>query len=57
MPSVGISYKAVVQLRLTPGKMSEGRLESNVESGSMVAFRGSTWQERRHKRREDRDRE
>ncbi|KAK9989208.1 hypothetical protein SO802_029447 [Lithocarpus litseifolius] len=47
----------MVQLRLTFGKMSERRSGSHAESGSEGSSRGSSWQEQRHKRREDRDRE
>ena len=54
---MGISYKAVVQLRLMLGKMSERCSGSYAESGSMGSSRGSTWREQRHKRSEDRDRE
>ena len=54
---MGISYKVVVQLRLTLGKMSERHLGSYAESGSVGSSRGSTWREQRHKRCEDRDRE
>ena len=57
MPSVGISYNAVVLLRLNPGKMSDRHSESYAENGSLGSSRGSTWQERRHKRCEDRERE
>ena len=57
MPSVGISYKVVVQLRLTLERMSERRLGIYTESGLMGSSRGSTWREQRHKSREDRDRE
>ena len=55
MLSVGISYEAVVRLRLMLGKMSERRSRSYAESGSVGSSRGSTWQEQRHKRREDRN--
>ena len=54
---MGISYKTVVRLRLTCGKMSEGCSRGHAESGSVGSFRESTWRERRHKRREDRERE
>ena len=37
------------------GKMSERRSRSYAESGSVGFSRGSTWQEQRHKRREDRN--
>ena len=40
---VGISYKVVVQLRLTLGKMFERHLGSFAESGSVGSSRGSTW--------------
>ena len=56
VPSVGISYKAVVQLRLTLGKLSKIRSGSYAKSGSVGSSRGSTWWEQRHKRHEDRDR-
>jgi len=54
---MGISYKAVVQLRPTPRKMSNKRSGSHVESDLVGSSRGLTWQERRLKRREDRERE
>ena len=54
---MGTSYKAVVQLRLTLGKMSKRCSRSYVESRSVGSSRGSTWRERRHERRENRDRE
>ena len=37
--------------------MSTKRSESFAENGLVGSFRGSTWQERRHKRRENRNRE
>ena len=37
--------------------MSEGHSGSHAESGSVGSSRGSTWWERRQKRREDRERE
>ena len=46
----------MVQLSLTLEKMSEGHSESYAENGLMRTSRESTWRERRHKRREDRDR-
>ena len=55
MSSVGISYEVVVRLRLMLGKISERRSRSYVESGSVGSSRGSTWQEQRHKRCEDRN--
>ena len=57
MPSVRISYKAVVQLRHKLRKMSERHLGSYTKSGSMGSSRGSTWRKQRHKKREDRNRE
>ena len=54
---MGISYKAVVRLRLTHEKMFVGHSGGHIESGSMGSSRESTWWERRHKRREDRERE
>jgi len=36
--------------------MSEGRSGGHAKSGSIGSSRGSTWQERRQKRREDRER-
>ena len=36
-------------------KMSRGQSGSYAESGSGRSSRGSTWQERRHKGREDRE--
>ena len=53
---MGISYKVVVRLGLTRGKMYEGRSGGHAESGSVGSSRESTWRERRHKRREDRER-
>ena len=35
--------------------MSERHLGGHAESGSVGSSRGSTWRERRHKRREDRE--
>ena len=40
MSSVGISYEAVVRLRLMLGKMSERRSRSYAESGSVGFSRG-----------------
>ena len=37
--------------------MSERHSGGHAESGSVGSSRGSTWQERRQKRREDRERE
>ena len=54
---MGISYNAVVLLRLKPGTMSDRLSESYAKSGSVGFFWGSTWRERRHKRCEDRDHE
>ena len=56
MPFVGISYKAVVQLRLTREKISEGRSGGHAESEYVGSSRESTWRERRHKRCKDRER-
>ena len=39
------------------GKMSEGHSRSYAKSGSGRSSQGSTWQERRQKRREDREHE
>ena len=55
MPFVGIFYEAIVQLRLTLRKMSERHSRSYAESGLVGSSRGSTWQEQRHKRCEDRN--
>ena len=54
---MGISYKAVVQLRLTRGKISEGCSRGHAKSRFVGSSRESTWREKRHKRREDRERE
>lgn len=54
---MGISYKAVVQPRLTREKMSWRRSRSDAESGSVGSSRRSSWREHRLKRREDRDHE
>ena len=45
----------MVLLRLKPGKMSDRRLESYAKSGFVRSSRGSTWRERRQKRREDKE--
>ena len=56
-PIVGLSYEAVVRLRLMYRKMFEGRSGGHIESGSVGSSLDSTWRERRQKRREDRERE
>ena len=45
----------MVRLRLMHGKMSKRHLEGHAESESVGFSQESTWQERRHKRREDRE--
>ena len=47
----------MVRLRLTRGKMSEGRSGGHIESGSVGSSQESTWRERRLKRHEDREHE
>ena len=46
MPSVEISYKAVVQLRPTLEKMSERPSEGNDEGGSVGSSQGSNWRDK-----------
>ena len=52
---MGLSYKVVIRLRLTYGKMSKGRSGGHAESESVGSSRDSTWWERRQKRREDKE--
>ena len=52
---MGISYKAVVRLRLTCEKISEGRSRGHAERVFVGSSRESTWRERRHKRCKDRE--
>ena len=46
----------MVQLRLKRGKCPEGHSGGQAESRSIGSSQGSTWQEKRQKRREDRER-
>lgn len=50
---MGISYSAIVQLRLICLSMSDHRLMRYAESGSEGSSRGSSWRERQYKRNED----
>ena len=52
---MGISYEAVVRLRLALEKMSERCSGSHAESGLVGFSQGSTWREQRHKRHENRN--
>ena len=54
---MGLSYEAVVRLRLTHGKISEGHSGGHFENGSVASSPESTWREKRQKRREDRENE
>ena len=46
MPSVEISYKAVVRLRPTLEKMSERPSGGNHEGGSVGSSQGSNWRDK-----------
>ena len=58
---IGVVYRNLLQscgsTETHAQKMFERHLGSYVENASGGSSRGSTWRERRHKRREDKDRE